>query len=216
MIEANTIYFDFDGTLHNTMKIYKSALDDGVKFLKNLGIEPKNLSPETYHTWLGYNAGEMWKKVLPDADDEIRKKVKILVGKKMQENLNEGKGTLYDGVDETLLELKKRNKTLVFLSNARTSYYETVKKVFKLEKYFDDFLTSEAFKEIPKEEIIKRTMKKYKRNYIVVGDRFFDIQGGIKNGLDTIFCNYGFGEKEEGKEASAKIDDIRELLEIIE
>ena len=120
------------------------------------------------------------------------------------------------GVDETLLELKKRNKTLVFLSNARTSYYETVKKVFKLEKYFDDFLTSEAFKEIPKEEIIKRTMKKYKRNYIVVGDRFFDIQGGIKNDLDTIFCNYGFGEKKEGKEASARIDDIRELLEIIE
>ena len=36
-----------------------------------------------------------------------------------------------------------------------------------------------------------------------------------KNNLRSIFCTYGFGPEDEGKDASYKINSIREMLEIL-
>ncbi len=214
-MKKGTIFFDFDGTIHETMYIYGPALDKAKEYLDEHKIPHKGLERELYHTYLGYNADDMWKMVMGGNDPETIHYVSSIVGREMNLNLNRGLGRLYPKTEETLMELKKRGYTLVYISNARNRYYEKVKETYKLERFFDGFLTSEMYNELPKEEILKSVMNDYPAPYSIVGDRFFDMVGGKKNNMTTIFCNYGYGKPEEGNDASYRIDSIDELLEII-
>ena len=213
-MKKGTIFFDFDGTIHETMYIYGPALDKAKEYLDEHKIPHKGLERELYHTYLGYNADDMWKMVMGGNDLETIHYVSSIVGREMNLNLDRGLGRLYPKTEETLMELKKRGYTLVYISNARNRYYEKVKETYKLERFFDGFLTSEMYNELPKEEILKSVMNDYPAPYSIVGDRFFDMVGG-KNNMTTIFCNYGYGKPEEGNDASYRIDSIDELLEII-
>lgn len=214
-MKKGTIFFDFDGTIHETMYIYGPALDKAKEYLDEHKIPHKDLERELYHTYLGYNADDMWKMVMGGNDLETIHYVSSIVGREMNLNLDRGLGRLYQKTEETLMELKKRGYTLVYISNARNRYYEKVKETYKLERFFDGFLTSEMYNELPKEEILKSVMNDYPAPYSIVGDRFFDMVGGKKNNMTTIFCNYGYGKPEEGNDASYRIDSIDELLEII-
>lgn len=214
-MKKGTIFFDFDGTIHETMYIYGPALDKAKEYLDEHKIPHKGLEKELYHTYLGYNADDMWKMVMGGNDLETIHYVSSIVGREMNLNLDRGLGRLYPKTEKTLMELKKRGYTLVYISNARNRYYEKVKETYKLERFFDGFLTSEMYKELPKEEILKSVMNDYPSPYSIVGDRFFDMVGGKKNNMTTIFCNYGYGKLEEGNDASYRIDSIDELLEII-
>lgn len=214
-MKKGTIFFDFDGTIHETMYIYGPALDKAKEYLDEHKIPHKGLERELYHTYLGYNADDMWKMVMGGNDLETIHYVSSIVGREMNLNLDRGLGRLYPKTEETLMELKKRGYTLVYISNARNRYYEKVKETYKLERFFDGFLTSEMYNELPKEEILKSVMNDYPTPYSIVGDRFFDMVGGKKNNMTTIFCNYGYGKPEEGNDASYRIDSIDELLEIV-
>ena len=214
-MKKGTIFFDFDGTIHETMYIYGPALDKAKEYLDEHKIPHKGLERELYHTYLGYNADDMWKMVMGGNDPETIHYVSSIVGREMNLNFDRGLGRLYPKTEETLMELKKRGYTLVYISNARNRYYEKVKETYKLERFFDGFLTSEMYNELPKEEILKSVMNDYPAPYSIVGDRFFDMVGGKKNNMTTIFCNYGYGKPEEGNDASYRIDSIDELLEII-
>lgn len=214
-MKKGTIFFDFDGTIHETMYIYGPALDKAKEYLDEHKIPHKGLERELYHTYLGYNADDMWKMVMGGNDLETIHYVSSIVGREMNLNLDRGLGRLYPKTEETLMELKKRGYILVYISNARNRYYEKVKETYKLERFFDGFLTSEMYNELPKEEILKSVMNDYPAPYSIVGDRFFDMVGGKKNNMTTIFCNYGYGKPEEGNDASYRIDSIDELLEII-
>ena len=189
--------------------------DKAKEYLDEHKIPHKGLERELYHTYLGYNADDMWKMVMGGNDLETIHYVSSIVGREMNLNLDRGLGRLYPKTEETLMELKKRGYTLVYISNARNRYYEKVKETYKLERFFDGFLTSEMYNELPKEEILKSVMNDYPAPYSIVGDRFFDMVGGKKNNMTTIFCNYGYGKPEEGNDASYRIDSIDELLEII-
>lgn len=214
-MKKGTIFFDFDGTIHETMYIYGPALDIAKAYLDEHKIPYQGLEENLYHTYLGYNADDMWQMVMGGNDKETIHFVSSIVGREMNSNLDKGLGRLYPKTEETLLELKERGYTLVYISNARNTYYEKVKENYKLDRFFDGFLTSQMYNELPKEEILKSVKHKYPVPYYIVGDRFFDMVGGQKNNMTTIFCNYGYGKPEEGKDASYRIDSIDELLEVM-
>lgn len=214
-MKKGTIFFDFDGTIHETMYIYGPALDVAKAYLDEHKIPYKGLEENLYHTYLGYNADDMWQMVMGGNDKETIHFVSSIVGREMNSNLDKGLGRLYPKTEETLLELKERGYILVYISNARNTYYEKVKENYKLDRFFDGFLTSQMYNELPKEEILKSVKHKYPVPYYIVGDRFFDMVGGQKNNMTTIFCNYGYGKPEEGRDASYRIDSIDELLEVM-
>lgn len=214
-MKKGTIFFDFDGTIHETMYIYGPALDVAKAYLDEHKIPYQGLEENLYHTYLGYNADDMWQMVMGGNDKETIHFVSSIVGREMNSNLDKGLGRLYPKTEETLLELKERGYTLVYISNARNTYYEKVKENYKLDRFFDGFLTSQMYNELPKEEILKSVKHKYPVPYYIVGDRFFDMVGGQKNNMTTIFCNYGYGKPEEGRDASYRIDSIDELLEVM-
>ena len=203
------LIFDYDGTLHNSMLTYAPAFRDTMKWLSDNGyIAEKEYSDNEISCWLGFNSTDMWNSFHPELDPEIREKARLMLGRDMAERIDNGKGALYDGAEETLSELKKRGYTLIFLSNCRFHYLERHRRVFGLDRFFDHYYCCEAFDFIPKYEIFPKIAPAHKGNFIVIGDRFHDIETAVRNGLPSIGCSYGFGSPEELSGADIIVDSI--------
>lgn len=214
--DVKTIYLDFDGTLHNTIVIYGESLRAGYRKMKAEGVADLPLpTDEEAQGYLGHNAPAVWKKILPDASPEVRERMSRFVGEHMNMMMEKGQGKLFPRVKETLDELKRRGYTLVFMSNCKVVYKENVMRAYGLESYFSDFLCSEAFDFIPKHEILRKMRHRYPEGQMVVGDRFHDMEAAYENDLPAVFCRYGFGDEEEGKEATAIIDAFEDLLNLL-
>lgn len=213
---VKTIILDFDGTIHESIKIYGPAFRKCYKFLVELGCaNEKYWSDEEISRWLGFTKEEMWNDFMPNLDTDIRYKAGGLIGKEMNSLLSGGHGVLYKGAIEVLVELKKRGYILVFLSNCSIAYRDMVREVFGLDTYFDYIYSSEEFGFIPKHEIFRKIKDSLDQEIIIVGDRYKDIEVGIENDVFTIGCLYGYGSKDELKDADVLIEDISELLDML-
>jgi phosphoglycolate phosphatase len=210
--KIKTIYFDYDGTLHDSIKIYASAFKKAYNYLveENLA-EERSWTDEEIGYWLGFNPKEMWENFMPDLELSKRDQCSKIIGNEMKTLIEEGKGQLYDGTIETLEYLKDRGYKLVFISNCNTYYMDTHNKLFQLHKYFENFVCSEQYKFIPKYEILSKIMHNYPKEMVIVGDRSKDIEAGVKNHIYTIGCSYGYALPRELDEVDLLINDIKEL-----
>lgn len=212
------IIFDFDGTIHDTMRIYKPAFEKGYKFLlENTDFEKRPMSDKDMSNFLGYTTTQMWEIFAPELDNGIKHKASVIIGSTMDELTKEGKARLFDTVPEVLEKLSKEH-TLAFLSNCRTSYKDMHRKVFGLNRYFKHYYWAEKYPGLPKYEIFSQVIKKElgDQKYVMVGDRHHDIEVGTKNHIDTIGCLYGFAREHEIDDATYFAKKPLDILDIIE
>ncbi|MBC5625274.1 HAD family hydrolase [Clostridium sp. NSJ-49] len=210
------IIFDYDGTLHNSIKIYGPAFRKAYEYLIKEGYaEEKVWEDKEISKWLGYSAKDMWNNFMPNLQEEVKKKCSSIIGNSMIEYLSQGNAELYDGTIELLKELQERGYNLIFLSNCKIKYMNEHNKLFKLDKYFNDFYCTEQFEFKPKYEIFNFIKEKYHGDFIVIGDRFVDIEIAKVHNLQSIGCLYGFGSYEELKEATFLAKEITELKDLI-
>ena len=212
---VKSIIFDFDGTLHNTIKIYYPAFSSGVEFLREHGFARDfELSEKDVAKFLGEKPNFAYELIARGADENLKKEVMALVGKNMDENIKKGIGELYDGTIKVLEELSK-DYDLYILSNCRESYLDTALDVYGIKNYFKKYFAAETYDYIPKDEIIKMERQKIKEEIIFVGDRHHDMEAARINNLKSIFCSYGFGSDKEGKDANYKISSLGEILKLL-
>lgn len=212
MTNIKTIFFDYDGTLHNSLFIYTPALNKAYQFLVEQGLaQSKTWQQDELMPWLGYNSREMWKKFMPHLDEETHLIASKIVGQEMIHQVEIGNARLYDGALDMLTYLKEKGYTLVFISNCNTYYKELHKEHFGLEKYFSAMIGSEEFNYISKSEILKIVKKDYSKEMCIIGDRSHDMEAGYENHIITIGCMYGFGSYEELAGADIKVKSLYEL-----
>ena len=213
---ANLI-FDYDGTIHESMKTYAPAFRTTCKWLSDNGYMPeKEYTDKEISYWLGFNSTDMWSNFLPDADIKIREKARTMLGEDMAQRVENGEGALFPNTEQVLNELKKKGHTLIFLSNCRIKYMERHSKVFGLNRFFDYFYCCEEFDFIPKYQIFRLFSLQHKGQYIVIGDRFHDIETAVQNGLKSIGCGYGYATDGELKNADIIVNDITEIPYAVE
>ena len=206
------VILDFDGTIHDCAAIYVPAFRVGHKYLVDSGLmEYREYSDEEIISYLGFSPKEMWDNFAPDLPDEEKKKVTIMVSDHMAKLAEEGKARLYDGAKETLRALKRQGHTLIFLSNCLHSYMELHRRVHGLDEFFSAYYCSEDYGYIRKPEIFEYIKKEHEGMYVVVGDRYFDLEVAWEHRLKSIGCDYGYGERDELVRANMIINDIREL-----
>ena len=211
------LIFDYDGTLHNSMLTYAPAFRDTMKWLSDKGyIGDREYTDKEISYWLGFNSTDMWGQFHPELDPVIREKARVMLGQDMARRIDNGEGALYDGAEKMLMELKSMGYTLIFLSNCRFHYLERHKKVFGLDRFFDFFYCCEAYDFTPKYEIFRKIAPRHEGNYIVIGDRFHDIETAAQNGLPSIGCGYGFGTEEELSKADIIVHSISEIPEAVQ
>lgn len=210
--EIKTIFFDYDGTLHNSMRLYGPAFRKAYNYLVKEGYaEEREWKDDEISIWLGYNPKEMWKNFMPALKEEITAECSSIIGDEMKLMVDKGSPVLYEGALDTLEYLKKSGYRLVFISNCKSAYRDSHSKLFHLVDYFEELACSEEYSYIPKHEILSRIKEKYPESMVIVGDRAQDMEAGRKNGIFTIGCSYGYALEGELDEVDLLIGDIREL-----
>ena len=210
------IIFDYDGTLHNSIKIYKPAFIKAYNYLISKGYaEEREFKEEEISKFLGLSAKDMWNTFMPDLPKCEKEKCSSIIGQAMIEYIDEGQASLYDGAIETLNKLNEYGYKLIFLSNCKYNYMNKHIERFNLDKYFIDFYCSEDFDFMPKYEIFRFIKEKYQGDFIVIGDRFVDMELAKKYNLFSIACGYGYGNSNELKEADYIIDNIKDIISVM-
>ena len=126
---------------------------------------------------------------------------------------------VFEGVAETLAELKRRGYRLFVATAKPTVYAKQILQHFDLAQYFTDIHGSELNGDrTNKAELIQYILAQQQLQAdqcMMVGDREHDIFGARHNGIETIAVSYGYGSQEELEVAQPKykIDRFNQLLD---
>lgn len=206
------LIFDYDGTIHNCLKTYKPAFLKAYEWLVDNGCaEPRSFTDYEIGYWLGFSSADMWRMFQPELKQEKRDICREIIGNEMSRLAKAGEAELFPGAEESLAELKNNGYRLLFLSNCRRKYKQRHNEMFGLDRYFDHFYCAEDYDYIPKYEIFRRFRNDHDGDFIVIGDRFHDMETAEKNNLRAIGCAYGYGNAEELKCADIIINSAAEI-----
>lgn len=218
-----TLVFDYDGTLHNSIVLYGPAFRKAFQYLVETHPEAvieagyaldKQWENEEISEWLGYTKAEMWHSFMPHLSEVGREGAGKIIGDEMARLTLSSGAKLYHGVLETLIYLKKKGHTLVFLSNCGSAYMKRHKDLFHLDQLFSHFMCAEEFPNCSKAEILKSyiaTNEIDKSTLVMIGDRRHDVEAGHRNGLLTVGCLYGYGQAVELERCDYRIESIKAL-----
>lgn len=211
-----TLIFDYDGTIHNTIVIYESAFRQCHEWLVKEGYAPAQEIPtERIAGWLGMNSKEMWESFLPELPLKIKDMASERVGKAMVEQIRSHRAVWYPGAVEMLEELKREAYQMVIVSNCKIAYHNANWEEFSMGRWFEEFYDCESFGFAPKTEIIKEVQKKFHAPFLVIGDRYGDLECARSCNSKFIGCRYGFGKAGELDDADFLADSVEMLPGLI-
>lgn len=193
--------FDFDGTLCDTTEgIFNSVIYS----LKCYGIEESDM--EKLRFFVGPPLFESYKTLYNVSDDDAN----WLIAKYRERYKDKAaeESCIYEGVKEMLSALKGRGKKIAVASSKPKKFVDEISQYHDIYKYYD-FVSAEDFKNnhSSKEDLINRCFNFFgnpeKEKVIMIGDRFYDIDGAKAVGVDSAGAVYGFGTEEELSKAGA-------------
>lgn len=214
-MKYNTVIFDLDGTLLNTLDDLKDSLNYA---LAMHGYGEKTL--EEVKSFVGNGVRKLVQRALPanTPEEEIQKCLADF--KEHYKSNMQNKTRPYDGIMELLSELKNNNYSLAIVSN---KFDAAVKDLAK--DYFDNLIDvaigeSASVKRKPAPDSVYAAINELGsdiKKAIFVGDSETDVQTAKNAGLPCVGVTWGFRTREvlirEG--ADYIIDTPKELLEIL-
>lgn len=211
----DAVIFDLDGTLFKTEDVAIPAFKMTFERLQEEGLFEREMpSDERFCSMFGYTLDVIWSKLLPEAGLQVREKA----NQWMLENeflcLEQGKGSLYPGVVETLSALQSHGLKLFVASNGLEDYVKKVCEHYKISSLFQSLYSAGEYQTASKDDLVKLVIEQNSlENAVMVGDRGSDVQAGLANGLYVVGCQYGFADPEELKGAHQRIFQFSELRE---
>lgn len=192
------IIFDYDGTLHNCLKIYAPAFRSICDILASDGLlESRTYTDEEIGSWLGLPFAEMWAGFAPNITENDRNRASNHVYHSMISAITNGQAELYPGATEMLQKLKNDGHKLYFLSNCRHNYMEAHSLAFNLSALFDEMYCAEDFAWHTKAEIYPEIKAAHPGDFVMVGDRRHDMEVAEVHNIPAIGCAYGYGSPDE-------------------
>ncbi len=195
------ILLDLDGTIiDNGEGIFKGILYALDKF----GIKEENQS--VLNSFIGPPLFDSFMKNYSFSKEKALKAVEYYRVYYRETGIYENR--LYDGIPELIKKLKNIGKTVI-LATAKPQYFaEQILKQHDLYKYFDCLVGATLDSTLNyKNDIIRVAMEKSgitdKSKAVMIGDRYYDIEGALENGIDSVGVLYGYGDYNELKGAGA-------------
>lgn len=210
------LLFDYDGTLHKSIKIYAPAFRSAYNYLVENGLtDSKDFTDQEISYWLGFSSDEMWKCFLPNLPDEEKQNCSTIIGREMINLIHKGMAELYPQTEYVLQKLKDLGYNLIFLSNCKHLYMEEHIRHFRLDRFFSAFYCSEDFGFKPKYEIFQTIRANHPGDFIIIGDRFHDMEISKMHNLQSIGCLYGYGSLTELQCATFQIENLSDIMDCL-
>ncbi len=201
------VIFDLDGTLWDARNILVKAWNYTLnKMGIDIVIDVEKLTP-----CLGLPLSDIADRLFPDFDREKKDNIIEVCCNEQLGFLRQYGGILYDGLEETLAELKKSYK-LMIVSNCRCGYIESFLEAHKLEDMFSDHEDNGRTGLLKAENIELVIERNNLKSAVYVGDTAMDGAACKKAGVPFIFAAYGFGDCGE---YAARIESFKQLPEVV-
>lgn len=208
------VLLDFDGTIADTGE----GIYDSVRYaVKAMGFDP--LPEKVVHTFIGPPVFSSFKRALNLSDEDSAKAVE-----KYRESYMQGgiyRLRLYDGMESLLKDIKKSGIKLAVASSKPENFIIEILKYLNLSDFFD-FISAPESDKAPesKTALVERAVKALnidKSKAVMIGDRYFDIEGAKEANVKSIGVTFGFGNKSELTSAGADFiadstEDIRKII----
>jgi phosphoglycolate phosphatase len=214
-MKYDTIIFDLDGTLLNTLDDLMDSLNVA---LTNHGYEAR--TSEEVRRFVGNGVKKLVQLALPrhSTEEDIEQ---CLTTFKAHYNMNmQNKTRPYDGIMELLLDLNRYNFKLAIVSN---KFDDAVKELAK--EYFGDLINvaigeSATVKRKPAPDSLFAAIKELGSDInrtIFVGDSETDVQTAKNAGIPCIGVTWGFRTREilRNEGVDYLIDTPKELLTLV-
>ena len=211
----NTIIFDLDGTLLNTL--------EGLKNSTNFALKKFNcpeITLEQTRSFVGNGVRKLIERAIPNGEKNPDFEKCLNTFKEHYSKTMYQKTVAYDGIEDMLTELKKRGIKTGVVSN---KFDTAVKELCK--NYFDGLIIvaigeSPDVRKKPAPDSVLKAMEilgAKPENTLYVGDSDVDIQTAKNSNLKSVGVTWGFRDREllEKEGADFIINTPCELLELI-
>ena len=212
----NTVIFDLDGTLLNSIEDLKDSVNYA---LDKLGFPKRSL--EEVNDFVGNGVGVLIEKAVPEGALQSQIEDCLTIFRQHYTKNMENKTAPYKGILELLHTLKDNNYKMAVVSN---KYDAAVKSL--CEKYFDSFIKvaigeSPDIKRKPEPDSVYKAIKELastKEKSIYVGDSEVDVRTAHNAGIKCIGVSWGFRGRDilEKEAADFIVDSPEEIFEILE
>jgi len=215
MKNYKVVLFDLDGTLSDP----KIGITKSVQHaLQKAGVMVNDL--DELEPFIGPPLQVSFQEIYGFNDTQITQAIRDYRERFTERGMFENK--LYEDIPALLAQLKQQGYILTIATSKPTVFAEQIIKYFQLESYFDLVVGSHLDgSRSAKGEIIAEVLQQLdsypKDQFIMIGDRKYDLIGARENQIDAIGVTYGFGSLEELKneEPTYIVDHVNDLLKYL-
>ncbi|MEQ6354995.1 HAD family hydrolase [Lysinibacillus sp. M3] len=214
MKKYSIVLFDLDGTLSDP----KVGITKSVQYaLQKIGIVEENLNK--LETFIGPPLQVSFREIYGLDDVQIQQAIAYYRERFIQIGMYENK--LYQNISLLLEYLRKEGYQLAIATSKPTVFAEKILQYFNLEDFFDLVAGSNLDgTRSAKGEVIAFVREHFDEvnidQFIMIGDRKYDIVGAHENQMDSIGVTYGYGSLDELTDVQATyiVNSVNELQEI--
>lgn len=213
MKQYKHVLFDLDGTLTDPQE----GIINSVQYaLKRFGVQKEN------HELLYFIGPPLHKsfEVILGTEEKAFEAVDVYREYYSVKGIFENK--LYDGIPELLDDLNKSNKILHIATSKPLKFAEQILHHFNIHHHFKIIMGSNMDgSRTEKHEVIQEILNQLpgavSEEFVMIGDRKYDIIGAKYHGIDSIAVAFGYGTIQELTDAEPtyiveQVNDLKKLM----
>lgn len=210
----NAVLFDFDGTIADTGRGIFSSIQYAVECL---GLE--SLDAETLRRFIGPPIYDSFKRELGLDDEKSDFAVKKYREKYAESGIYEL--DIYDGIIPLIRKLRENGIKVGIASSKPQNFLIRIVDFLEIAELID-FISAPSADDTPqsKASLINNSAEALnicKDKILMVGDRYFDIDGANGAGVESVGVTFGYGSEEELKKSGATFiagcaDEIADII----
>lgn len=215
MKKYDTVIFDLDGTLLNTLEDLKDSVNYA---LGNAGMPLRSI--EEIRNFVGNGVKRLLELAVPEGEKNPCFEEVFGTFRNYYFRHCNDKTAPYPHIVELLKALKEKGDKMAIVSN---KYYDGVQELNRL--YFADYISvaigeKEGIRKKPAPDTVLAALEELgssKENSVYVGDSEVDIATAANTGMDCIAVAWGFRTRGEQERAGGRIfaDDPLDILNLV-